>query len=262
MESKIEVIKQTFLAGESMNVNNFVKFFTSDCRYKFGNFPETYGPQGIIDSSDEFLKRVNGVKHNIIDYAENGDSVYVEMTVEYTMKNGTKHTLPCCDSIVVDGDKVKEMKIYMDSSILFADGEESNADSSTSKSETGGVDLPARIGAMYAALHKEDWETFKTFFTDSVLYKIGANDPVVGPNNIAGMLSEIYKTLKLTSHNQRGFWVVDGNTVILEMDANYVNKKQEKFVQVPCTDIYRFEGDKIFEWRVYPDASRTGLQLS
>ena len=173
-----------------------------------------------------------------------------------------KYTLPCCDSIVVDGDKIKEMKIYMDSSILFADEKSENADSSTSDSETVGVDLPTRIGAMYAALHKEDWETFKTFFTDSVLYKIGANDPVVGPNNIAGMLSEIYKTLKLTSHNQRGFWVVDGNTVILEMDANYVNKKQEKFVQVPCTDIYRFEGDKIFEWRVYPDASRTGLQLS
>ena len=262
MESKIEVIKQTFLAGESMNVNNFVKFFTSDCRYKFSNFPEARGPQEIVDSSGEFLKRVESVKHNIIDYVENGDSIVIEMTVDYTMKNGKKYTLPCCDSIVVDGDKIKEMKIYMDSSILFADEKSGNADSSTSDSETVGVDLPTRIGAMYAALHKEDWETFKTFFTESVLYKIGANDPVVGPNNIAGMLSEIYKTLKLTSHNQRGFWVVDGNTVILEMDANYVNKKQEKFVQVPCTDIYRFEGDKIFEWRVYPDASRTGLQLS
>lgn len=262
MESKIEVIKQTFLAGESMNVNNFVKFFTEDCRYKFGNFPETRGPQGIIDTSGEFLKRVKGVKHNIIDYVEKEDTVFVEMTVDYTMMNGIVHSLPCCDSIVVEGDRVKEMKIYMDSSILFADPAPEANQSSSDNEATGGVDLPARIAAMYAALHKEDWETFKTFFTDSVLYKIGANDPVIGPNNIAGMLTEIYKTLKLTSHNQRGFWVVDGNTVILEMDANYVNKKLEQFVQVPCTDIYRFEGDKIFEWRVYPDASRTGLQLS
>jgi limonene-1,2-epoxide hydrolase len=45
------------------------------------------------------------------------------------------------------------------------------------------------------------------------------------------------------------------------MDANYVNKKDKTFVQVPCTDIYRFDGDKIYEWRVYPDASKTGVVL-
>ena len=258
MSSKIEVIKQTFLAGESMNVNNFVKFFTDDCRYKFGNFPEAHGPQGIVNTSGEFLKRVKAVKHNILEFSETEETVFVEMTVDYTMMDGTVISLPVCDSIVIENDKVKEMKIFMDASPLFADPEPSSEASPSGDA----VDLAARIGAMYAALHKEDWETFKTFFTDSVLYKIGANDPVIGPNSIAGMLSEIYKTLKLTSHNQRGFWIVDGNTVILEMDANYVNKKQEKFVQVPCTDIYRFEGDKIFEWRVYPDASRTGLQLS
>ena len=60
MESKIEVIKQTFLAGESMNVNNFVKFFTEDCRYKFGNFPETRGPHNDEwDSPLTTLLRLN-----------------------------------------------------------------------------------------------------------------------------------------------------------------------------------------------------------
>ena len=118
MSSKIEVIKQTFLAGESMNVDNFVKFFTDDCRYKFGNFPEAHGPQGIVNTSGEFLKRVKAVKHNILDYCETEENVFVEMTVDYTMMDGTIHSLPVCDSIVIENDKVKEMKIFMD---LFSD---------------------------------------------------------------------------------------------------------------------------------------------
>ena len=76
---------------------------------------------------------------------------------------------------------------------------------------------------------------------------------------ITKTLQYIYKILKLTTHNQRGIWKADDETVIIEMDANYVNKLTEKFVQVPCTDIYRFENGKITEWRVYPDASQTGF---
>merc|ERR1711934_1035762 len=131
MSSNIEVIKQTFLAGESMNVNNFVKFFTDDCRYKFGNFPEAHGPQGIVNTSGEFLKRVKAVKHNILDYCETEETVFVEMTVDYTMMDGRIHSLPCCDSIVIENDKVKEMKIFMDASPLFADPEPSSEPSSS-----------------------------------------------------------------------------------------------------------------------------------
>ena len=108
MESKIEVIKQTFLAGESMNVNNFVKFFTSDCHYKFSNFPEARGPQEIVDSSGEFLKRVESVKHNIIDYVENGDSIVIEMTVDYTMKNGKNTRFHAVTPLLLTGIKLKK----------------------------------------------------------------------------------------------------------------------------------------------------------
>ena len=164
---------------------------------------------------------MKAVKHNILDFCETEDNVYVEMTVDYTMMDETIHTLPVCDSIVIENDKVKEMKIFMDASPLFADPEPSSEASPSGD----GVDLPAELlRCMQLSIKKIGKHS--DLFTDSVLYKIGANDPVVGPNNIAGMLTEIYKTLKLTSHNQRGFWVVNGNTVILEMDANCINKSK------------------------------------
>lgn len=252
-----QIVRQMFLAGESMNVENFVKFYTEDAHYQFSNFPVAYGPQGIKDSSQGFLQMVAKVYHHIMKMWEFGNTVICEMEVTYIRHDGKVFRLPCCDTIVFKGDKVQELRIFMDIMPVFNTPQVGSEEGEPVLAQ--GV-ISQRLTKMYEALHASNWEEFKTFFTDDVLYKIGANDPVIGPEAIAGLLQHIYKTLKLTTHNQRGFWEV-GNTIILEMDANYVNKKDKTFVQVPCTDIYRFDGEKIYEWRVYPDASKTGVVL-
>ncbi len=252
---KSEIVRQMFIAGESMNVENFVKFYTEDAHYQFSNFPVAYGPQGIIDSSQGFLQTVAKVHHHITKMWEEGDTVICEMEVTYVRYDGKVFRLPCCDTVVFKGDKVQELRIYMDISPVF----ETAAIEVQKPAVTSGG-LTTKLGKMYEALHASNWEEFKTFFTPDVLYKIGANDPVIGPDAIAGLLQHIYKTLKLTTHNTRGMWEI-GNTIILEMDANYIHRTEKRFVQVPCTDIYRYDGDKIYEWRVYPDASRTNIQL-
>jgi alkylhydroperoxidase/carboxymuconolactone decarboxylase family protein YurZ/limonene-1,2-epoxide hydrolase/catechol 2,3-dioxygenase-like lactoylglutathione lyase family enzyme len=254
---KSEIVRRMFEAGESMNVDNFVKFYTEDAHYQFSNFPVAYGPQGIKDTSVGFLQTVAKVYHHITNIWEQGDTVICEMEVTYIRHDGKVFRLPCCDTIVFKGDKVQELRIYMDISPVF---ETPQVQTQPSQPSISGDALLQRIGKMYEALHAENWEEFKTFFTPDLLYKVGANEPVIGPDACVGFLQYIYKTLKLTTHNARGTWAV-GNTVILEMDANYVNKVDKKFVQVPCTDIYRFEGDRIYEWRVYPDPSQLNIQI-
>ena len=252
--TKSDIVRRMFLAGESMNVENFVKFYTDDALYQFSNFPVAYGPQGIRDSSVAFLEKVAKVYHHITGMWEVGDTVICEMEVSYIRYDGKEFRLPCCDTIVFKGDKVQELRIYMDISPVF-ETEELQIQPASS-----GVSLATRLEKMYEALHAENWDEFMTFFTPNLLYKIGANEPVIGPEACRDLLMHIYKTLKLTTHNTRGMWEL-GNTIILEMDANYVHKLEKRFVQVPCTDIYRFEGDKIFEWRVYPDASQTNVRI-
>jgi hypothetical protein len=46
------------------------------------------------------------------------------------------------------------------------------------------------------------------------------------------------------------------DTVILDMDANYIRLKDNKPIHFPCVDILRFQGTLIREWRVYPDQSQ------
>ena len=249
--TKSEIVRRMFQAGESMNVDNFVKFYTDDALYQFSNFPVAYGPQGIKDSSTAFLETVAKVYHHIKNMWEEGNTVICEMEVTYIRHDGKVFTLPCCDTIIFKGDKVQELRIYMDITPVFA---KDSTEQTAVTSEKSSGSLLKRVEQMIEVLTAEKWDEFLPFFSENLLYKVGANDPVVGPEACRDFLASIYKHVKPTTHNLRGTWEI-GNVVIVEMDANYVHVDDHRFVQVPCTDVYRFDGDLIREWRVYPDPS-------
>jgi hypothetical protein len=116
------LVREMFLAGESMHVENFVKFYNDDALYQFSNFPVVYGPQGIIDSSQGFLAKVKYCVHHIRNLWEVDDSTLVcEMTVTYHRHDGKEFTLPCSDTIRVKNGKVQELRIYMDIGPVLAD---------------------------------------------------------------------------------------------------------------------------------------------
>ncbi|MCW5977358.1 MAG: nuclear transport factor 2 family protein [Bryobacteraceae bacterium] len=117
-----DIIRRMFLAGESMQVENFVKYFNDDAVYQFSNFPISYGPQGIINSSGTFLEKVAACVHNVENIWEiDSETAVVEMTVTYTRKDGRVHTLPCADTVRIKNGKVQELRIFMDISPVFAD---------------------------------------------------------------------------------------------------------------------------------------------
>lgn len=117
-----ELVRRMFEAGESMNVNNFVKFYADNATYQFGNFPVAHGPQGIVDSSQGFLSKVRKVLHHIENLWEIDDETVVcEMTVTYDRHDGKSFTLPCCDTIKIRDGKVQALKIYMDITPVFVD---------------------------------------------------------------------------------------------------------------------------------------------
>jgi len=117
-----QLVRRMFEAGESMNVNNFAKFYADDAHYQFGNFPVTYGPQGIINGSAGFLSKVKKVVHHIENIWEvDNETLVVEMTVTYDRHDGKSFTLPCCDTIRIRDGKVKSLKIFMDITPVFGD---------------------------------------------------------------------------------------------------------------------------------------------
>jgi len=117
-----DLVRRMFGAGESMNVNNFVKFYADGALYQFSNFPVAHGPQEIIDNSQGFLSKVRQVVHHIENLWEIDDETVVcEMTVTYDRHDGKSFTLPCCDTIKIQNGKVTALKIYMGITPVFAD---------------------------------------------------------------------------------------------------------------------------------------------
>ena len=119
---EFDLVRRMFLAGESMHVERFAAFYTEDALYQFGNFPVARGPQGIIDTSQGFLAKVAAVDHHIKNMWKVGEDVVVcEMDVTYTRRDGKVITLPCCDTVRIKGDKVQELRIYMDINPVLGD---------------------------------------------------------------------------------------------------------------------------------------------
>ena len=117
-----QLVRQMFLGGETMNAHNMAKFFAEGAHYQFSNFPVVYGPQGITKGSDEFLKKVKKLVHNIENLWEiDEETVVVEMTVQYDRHDGKSFTLPVCDTIKIRDGKVQSLKIYMDIGPVFAE---------------------------------------------------------------------------------------------------------------------------------------------
>jgi ketosteroid isomerase-like protein len=130
--------------------------------------------------------------------------------------------------------------------------------SNASAQATTSPSLSKKVEDMVAVLMEHKWDEFMQFFSKDLYYKVGANEPLHGPEACRDWLANVYKKLKFTGHDVRGFWEI-GNTVIIEMDANYTVIEDGSPVQVPCCDVYRFENGLIKEWRVYPDASNVKL---
>ena len=114
------------------------------------------------------------------------------------------------------------------------------------------VDL---VMEMEAAGGEGNWDYFNTFFVEDVYFKVGASQEKRGTQGIRDYLTWLYEIAEPNLPFEfRGTWELE-DVVIIEMNAKYIRRSDGKPVSFPCTDILRFEGNKIREWRVYPDQS-------
>lgn len=104
------------------------------------------------------------------------------------------------------------------------------------------------------------WDDYVPYLSKDLFVKIGAAEPMHGPEAYHQFMGRIYSKLKFIRHDIRGMWEF-GNVVIAEMDVYYDVIEDGRRVTVPCVDIYRFENGQIKEWRIYPDASQLGIQI-
>jgi limonene-1,2-epoxide hydrolase len=118
---KSEVIRRLIRLFEAMNVDEALLMFTESARYRFGNYPPAVGREAIrTAATSSHLNAIKGCKFNILDLWELGDVVVCEMDIDYIRTDDSILTLPCTDVFRMEGNRIKDMRIYMDPSPLFA----------------------------------------------------------------------------------------------------------------------------------------------
>lgn len=108
-----------FGRGEAMDSAGFISFFSDKPMYQFGNGEPCLTKAAIKDSVDVFFGSVDALYHDVRNVWEVGDAAFVEMDVTYWRKDGSSITLPCSDIFRFDGDRIEELRIYMDANPLF-----------------------------------------------------------------------------------------------------------------------------------------------
>jgi ketosteroid isomerase-like protein len=121
----------------------------------------------------------------------------------------------------------------------------------TPKEKQGPVSKQAVVKAMQAAAFAKDWALFRSYFADQVYYRVGNVTEVKGPEGVAAYLRDLPSIgLTITRMDVRGVW--ETNAVAIAEYTMGGTRADGRAVEYPCVDIYRFEGDKFIDWRVYP----------
>ena len=104
---------------------------------------------------------------------------------------------------------------------------------------------------MEAAAFSGDWQRFKSFLAEDAYYRVGNTAEARGRQAIVDYLKRMLANdLAISDLQIRQAWETE-NEVILELNMQGLRIRDRRNVAYPCVDVYRFEGDKIRDWRVY-----------
>jgi limonene-1,2-epoxide hydrolase len=116
----ISKVIQLLKLFEAMKIDEAVKQFTENSYYRFGNAPPAVGREAIsqLTKSSHFAQII-GLSFDIRAIWEQNNIVICEMEISYTRTDGRILTLPFTDIFHIEGNLVREMRIYIDPSPLF-----------------------------------------------------------------------------------------------------------------------------------------------
>jgi hypothetical protein len=102
----------------------------------------------------------------------------------------------------------------------------------------------------------KDSEGFIGFFTDTPMYQFANGEPCLSKNAIFDSVEAFFSAVEALYHDIRNIWE-DGDVVFVEMDVTYW-RHDGSSITLPCSDIFRFNGNQIEELRIYMDANPVG----
>jgi hypothetical protein len=119
--SRDALIQRYYEAVDAMDLEAFKAMHSNKARLIFANYPAAEGPDQIAGAIGQFWSTIGGLKHNFVNRWDNPDVSILEVAVDYTRKDGSSVTLPAVSILKPDGDKVGELRVFIDVAPLYAE---------------------------------------------------------------------------------------------------------------------------------------------
>jgi limonene-1,2-epoxide hydrolase len=110
------------------------------------------------------------------------------------------------------------------------------------------------VEAMEQAVAAGDKAAAARYLTHDVAYTVGARPVVRGIDAVIAYIAEQGLLARWEGHTLRAASMTN-NTLVVEVQSHFTRVADNHAVSFPCADIYRFKGEKIYDWRVYADMS-------
>lgn len=121
---KTRIFREMIALFNQLDVETALSYYTDDAYYRYGSFPPVKGRDAIRASTySSHLDFIAKMSFNILQVWELGDTVIAEMELPHELKDGRTLILPCTDIVRFEGDKVKDFRVFIDPSPLFAPAE-------------------------------------------------------------------------------------------------------------------------------------------
>lgn len=127
------LVRNFFAAADSLDIERFSAALPEDVLWRFANFPVARGIAEVRAQYAMVVDVATYMRHDIVGIWRDRDCITVETRVYYTDRCGREFNYPGCDILFVEGQSIKEVRIFVDNHELFIPP----ADSSVLATEEG-----------------------------------------------------------------------------------------------------------------------------
>ena len=113
-------LKGLFAAIDSQDIEAFAAFLAEDARFRFGSSPPVTGRRAIAEAVAGFYESIAGLSHDVHLFMVEGSTIVCEGHTTYTRHDGSTVQVPFANVFDMEGDKIRDYKIYADLAPLYA----------------------------------------------------------------------------------------------------------------------------------------------
>ena len=111
---KLSWYEEFYARVDAMDIDAMEELCTPDTVLRFANGPEARGRAAMREALGHAWAPLQGLRHEIVEVTESGDTAVVEAVVHYSLRDGGTVSVPSATAVQRRDGLVAAQRVYMD----------------------------------------------------------------------------------------------------------------------------------------------------